>query len=310
MKFEVFVKYFKIIVLIPCLLMLSACAVPPERQALSLQDRNQILSNKTIVNTTQRNVRLQANDFINSEYFDPDNPMDSGAIVKANIRPFGPDLITGIIITAMENNTDRALKKAVAPIQNALSNFDYLQDFKNNLEKNLSTLSWLHLSQIKIKHTIGESEKKLVRISKQNTVLFVGTTYALNSTFERLMVSVYVKLDLKLRNGQFKTLYQNDFNYIYRLNHSNSTLKNKLIWTHDHASFLISKLQDASVLLSHEIVNDLNNPNQLISNVRSITHVRTISGHVFKAQIVKQKNGYYFLSLVNGGVIYIVNMLI
>lgn len=300
-------NFIKCIILFPVLLLLAACAIEPQRQALSLQNKQDIRSNKTLLNTTQNGIRLEENYMFSSNRPDPYDLMDGGYIVRKSSPAFSDAILDAYINTEIQKHDINESKIAIAPVRNALGNFNYINYFKSDLQKNLSSLPWLKLQSIKVQYNIKRSEQEIVNTAKANTTLLVGTTYALNSTFERLEVVAYVKLDAKSKNGKApNALYNNIFYYIYYLQSNNKKI-NMPIWIQNNASFLKSKLRDASAMLSNAITTDINNPNGLSGS--PIVDVRTIYGIKDKAKVISKKDGYYVLSLINGGAIYIVNQL-
>ncbi|HLB56536.1 MAG TPA: hypothetical protein VJK30_04325 [Coxiellaceae bacterium] len=300
--------FIKCIILFPVLLLLAACAIEPQRQALSTQNKKKIHSTQAVLNTTQKGIRLEQNDMFTSNRPDPYDPMDSGPIVTSS-SPVAIDLTSDVILSSIQNHDISGSKKEITPVRNALGNFNYINYFRSDLQENLSTLSWLKLAQIKTKYNIKQGERKVVDATKENSTLFVGTTYALNSTFERLEVIAYVKLDEKSKNGKsLNTLYKNNFYYIYRLT-SNNKKENKLVWVQNNASLLKSKLRDASSMLSKQIADDINNSNLSSGIAQEKVSIVTISGIKDSANVIAKKNNYYILSLTNGEAIYIVNRL-
>lgn len=305
-------KKFKFLVIILFLtLLLSGCGIP-QRQALSSQNRTEIKSNQTLLNTTQNGIRVQPNNWFNSKSEDPYNPMDSGSIVRTQTGYVQPSIVGMLIVGGVEKYETSKSKKSLNSIRTQLDNYDYLNNFKSDLNKNLSSLKWLKLEKIKTQYNIKDSARELVDSAKQNTILFVGTTYALNSTFERLEVSAYVKLEEKQKNGMKpKTLYSNNFYYIYRLEpDNNSSAQNISVWTQNNDLLLRKKLSEASSMLSKLIASDISNPNPLFSGANDqVVSVRTVYGPTIDGVFLKKENGYTILSLKSDGSIYVVNSL-
>lgn len=305
-------KFIKFTTLFPLFFLLAACGNIPQREALSVQNRQEIHSTKILLNTTQQRIRIQQNNWFSSEKPDPYNLMDSGAIVRQNPAAINPNPLSDIVVDATEDHETNEAKKKIAFICKKLGNFNYITYFKNDLSKKLLTQPWLKTKKMQVQYNIKGTEKEIVNASKENATLFIGTTYALNSTFERLEVAAYIKLYKKQRNQNSpKLLYKNNFFYIYYLPiKNNSAVKNKTAWTENHASLLNSKLRDASLLLSDEIANDIANPNIFSSDPdRKISTIRSLNGFEKDAYIISEKNKYHVFSLKNSGEIYITNSL-
>lgn len=263
------IKKYKILLTIGMLApFLSGCVA--QRQPITIQQRQQIQSNKTILNTTQTGIRLEENNVFNSNLPAGSDPMDSGYMVHKNDVD-DPGVLEMVISDDIQDHEISNDKKIISPVRKKLGNFSFISCFQNDLNKNLKALPWLGLKKVTVQYNIKEGEKKIVTTSKENTVLFVGTTYALNSTFERLEVMAYVKLDQRLvQKNDIKKIYYNVFSYTYRLPNSNTKKTNRILWTQDHAALLKNQLRTASAILSKAIASDMNNPNAASSNTNNI----------------------------------------
>lgn len=301
--------FFKFILVSPILLLLAACANEPKRQALSIQNQKAIHSSQAILNTAQNGIQVEQN-WMSPNRPDPYAPEDSGYIVEHNTGVPAPDLVSALVISGIEDHAENKSVIAVSPIRNALNNFNYIDYFKDDLNKKLSTLSWLKLKNMKVEYGINRTERQIVNTANDNAILFIGTTYYLNSNFERLEVAAYVKLDGKLNNGRSPVaLYKNDFHYVYRLA-SNNAKENRLVWMQNNSALLKAKLRDASKLLSEKIVEDINNPNAFDANKNAtVVSVITVDGAKENAHVIATENNNYILSLTHSGVIYVVNRL-
>lgn len=308
-------KYLiRTVFILPILLVLTACVPMPQRQALTVQDRSSIKSNRVLLNTTQREIVVHQNNIFSSDVSDPYEPMDSGPIVVHHATyAAGGGLMGALMVEGMKYHDAGKALKAIGPVQSALGNFDYIQCFKNQLSKKLSDLSWLKIKTQDLQYNIGDTEEKIVNASKENTVLFVGTTYALNSTFKRLEVATYVQLDQKQpgENGP-KVLYTNNFYYIYRLSNPTDKETNQKFWTDNNGSMLKAKLTDAASLISGMIIEDMKNPGiDAYPQIMKTVTFHTIDGAKIKAKLLGNKNGYSILSLKSNegmnGYMYAVN---
>ena len=72
-----------------------------------------------------------------------------------------------------------------------------------------------------------------------NNVLFVGTTYALNSHMNQLEVTAYVQSSLKAAS-KASPIYKNRFTYIYSIGNSSDIVANQAIWKANGAALLAS----------------------------------------------------------------------
>lgn len=294
-------KYLiKIICSLPIFLVLTACVPTPQRQALSVQDRTSIKSNRVLLNTTQREIVIHQNNMFSSDISDPYEPMDSGPIVVHHATyPIGGGLMGALMVEGVKYHDAGKALKSVGPVQSAMGNFDYIQCFKNQLSQKLQSLPWLNIKTQDLQYNISDTEEKIVNASKENTVLFVGTTYALNSTFKRLEVSTYVQLDQKQSGGNGpKVLYTNNFYYIYRLANPTDKDTNQKFWTDNNGLMLKSKLTDAASLISGMIVDDMKNPGiDPYAQITQTVTFHTVDGYKVKAKLVGNKKGYSILSL-------------
>ncbi len=304
----------KFFVLLQVILLLTACA--SQRQTLTLQNRRTIKSDNVLVNTTQRNIRMREMSFLNSDVPSPYAPMDKGAIVKPTPAQAGAGggLIGGLIVASIQHSDVNDAMKGIMPVQEALGDFNYITIFKGKLKQQLATLPWLKLKSVKEKYNIHNSEQAIVNSARENTTLFIGTTYALDSSFKQLEVAAYVKLDEKLAKGNTpKKLYANNFYYIFRLKQPNTKSKaNMQVWTKHHAQLLKTRLRDAASLLSKMIAMDIKHPGKHpYAKFKQIIIVRTIDGQTEKARVIKQTQDYFIVSLISGirikGTIYAVN---
>lgn len=300
----------KLITIVSLMTLLASCAISPQRKELSLQDRNKINSNTTLLNTAQKGIKLESSNIFNKNEESPYDPMDSGAIVKNHYGAVGPGLLDMAVSIGIHHYDVKKSKNDILQTRNMLANFNYINYFQGCLKTNLSGLPWLHLTTFKVKNTLSKSENDFVNSEKNNSVLFIGTTYYLSAHFNRLEVSAYTKLDLKQPKGKTpKMIYKNNFYYIYTLNgNTNDAQKNKSAWTKNNGYLLENKLRDAAKLLSINIAKDINDSNpQPHQSFGKIITLLDINGFHKKARILFNENGYSIASLSNGNQIYIIN---
>lgn|SRR3990167_5662099 len=300
-------QFIKCIFILPILLLLAACTMGPQRMAISKQNQKTIHDSKVVLNTTQKGIRMQPDNWFSSDKPNPYDLMDSGYIVRSNSDMGAPDLLTAVIDIGIQDHISNKMKAGISSERRELSNFDYINIFKDDLNQKLSALSWLKLHKMEVKYDIKRSASKIVNESNTSSTLFIGTTYALNSTFERLEVATYVKLFKKQKNNKSPlALYKNNFYFIYYLPEKNEAKENEIIWEKNNGKLLKKKLIDASSILSSAIAKDLNNSNIIHqgANKNNVT-IKTIDGTKEKANIIGRIGDYYILSLVSGGAIYI-----
>lgn len=289
--------------------LIAGCAVP-QRQPLSLHDRNQIKSSKLILNTAQREIAMQHTNWFSDDLPDPYQPMDSGAIVQRNSGAQSPNgLLNQLIIAGIEHHGATTAQKKLTPIRQALGSFDYIRYFKQQISKNVASIPWLKARKEILKYNIYDNELALATSSKQKTVMFIGTTYALNSSFNRLEVVAYVKLDQNTTTSdsnkaqkKFQTLYKNNFYYVYRLHrHENSERSNIAEWTKNHAGLLKAKLKNAANTLGYMIALDIKNPSNSPYTTKPTIRIRTLYTRSTPGYLVTKKSGIYIVSLTTGG---------
>ncbi len=297
-------NFIKIAVFLPVFLVLVACVPTPQRQALSIQDKSSIKSNRVLLNTTQREIVMHQNLWLDSDLSDMYEPMDSGPIVThTETVAAGGGLLGDLMVEGIKHHDAGNAVKLMDPAQSALGDFDYVKCFRNQLTQKMTDLPWLKVKAQDLQYNISDSEDKIVNSAKENTVLFVGTTYALNSTFKRLEVATYVKLDQKQAAGNPpKVLYTNNFYFIYLIPNPTDKATNEKFWTSNNGVMLRSKLTDAASLLSSMIVDDIKNPNlDPYAQIPKTVTFHAIDGDRVKAKLVGNKNGYYILSLNTSG---------
>ncbi len=305
----------KVFALLSICSLLAACAGVQQRQPLTKQNRTKIKSDKAILNTTQRQIVMQHNDWFNSNVVDPYALMDSGAIVhhNAGYQP-GGGLITALVVAGIKHHEASNAITAMAPIQNTLADFNYVRYFNAQLRRKVYDIPWLKIHSHQIRYNIQQSQADILAATKDNAVLFIGMTYALNSVFNQLEVVTYVKLvDKASKKQTTQTLYANNFYFIYRLNYNTLHKEiNKKVWLENNGEFLKNKLREAGALLSSMIATDLSEPSENpYSKIKNQVMLRTVNGAKVYGKVIKKQQGYYIVTLTrNGymnGYIYIVN---
>ena len=291
-------KYCKFLLVYSAFFLLTGCAISP-RQALPVNNRSSVQSTQVFLNTDQNQICSKSNDWFNSDIYDPYNPMPSGAIVRSNegaepqgIGPAGY-MVSGIIQGAEIHSG----QTAITPIANALGGFNFMSYFQSALSSKLTGIPWLHVQQNTLQYNARNNEQAIVNAAKQNAVLFVGTTYALNSNFNQLEVAAYVKLDVKQASPQM--IYANNFYYIYRLNSGKGdTTTNKNAWMQNNAALLKAKLQDAANLISKMVAMDINNPNiNAYANSNTVVKIRAITGLIASGRVIEKQGPYSIIYL-------------
>lgn len=302
--------HYKNIFLLFAVLFLTSCTATSSRQVLNNQDKTNIQSSQILLNSTQREIVMQHNNWFNSDYIDPYAPMDSGYIVHQNAAA-NPQagLIGALVVSGIQHSQANSAMTAMAPIRNALEDFDFLSQFNSDLKHTLGQLPWLNVRKQVIKYNVREDETVIANTANENTTLFIGTTYALNSVFRQLEISAYVKLVQKSANKKdVRTLYTNNFFFVNRLSVPNENAsQNKERWIKNNGALLKEKMRDASSLLSHMILMDIGNQNvQAYPLSNKVIAIRTVYGAKEKANIIKQQNGYYIV-MMHDNSLYAVN---
>lgn len=294
-------NYTKLFLVSFSLLLLASCATTPTRHSLNNQDKVSIKSSRILLNTTQREIVMQHNNWFHSDLADPYAPMDSGAIVKHN-APVNPNngLIGALIVSGIQHSQAGSAIKSMAPVRMTLENFDFIAYFNSELHNHVAQLSWLKVKKQEIKYNVQGSELDNVVAANENTTLFIGTTYAFNSVFRQLEVATYVKLIEKpVGNQTPRTLYTNNFFFVNRLSEPNTNAnENKARWLANNGAMLKTKLRDAASLLSKMIVMDIDNKSYTPANDQLIT-IRTVEGAKMQGKLIKRLNGYYLILLSN-----------
>lgn len=281
-------------------LFLTACAAntTPIRQVLNNHDKVNIKSNRILLNSTQREIVMQHNNWFNSDLEDPYAPMDSGPILHHNDASVPPGLLNALVIAGIQHHQARSALTSMASVRNVLEDFDFLNYFNGELRKSVTKVPWLNVQKQEIKYNLKGTESDIVAASDENTTLFIGTTYALNSVFRQLEIIAYVKLVQKpVDNQKPRTLYANNFLFINRLpEYYKNASENKERWIKNNGAMLKTKLRDAASLLSNMIAMDIGN-----SNIEAYTPNRLITfrlnGINTKGSLIKKQNGYYIIVL-------------
>ncbi len=284
--------------------LLTSCATIPPRHALNDDDKRNIHSNNILLNSNQHEIVMRHNNWFDSDLPDPHLPMPSGPIVpQAGITSFPP---TVLIVKGIQSHLGSI---AISPIRSTIKDFDFLKTFNVEIQNTVAKLPWLKVKKQVIKYDLKSKESEIVADANENTTLFIGTTYALNSNFKKLEVAAYVKLAEKSNNNREPhTLYTNNMYFIYRLPEPNkNTKENKKYWINNNGEQLKEKLHDAASLLANMIKVDIGNSHSNIyqSNNKLIAF-RNINGSKTEGHLIKQQNGYYIISS-NDNEIYVVN---
>ena len=285
--------------LILCLglgLLLTACATSA-RTPLSVANRAQIQSDQAIVQTKQREI--------NAEIVVSNTQSTVGAATGL----IG-SLITAAIDTSV--NHDRAGKadKKVAPLRNALVNYDFMHKLAHGVNSQLKTVSWLKLKQTKVKYNLQESQiANLVQDSKENTTLLLNVNYDLSPSLNKLIVTVRVNLLEKNPNPakHYLKLYGNTFVYLDSLNSSKDINQKAItLWTSNNGRRLKISLDKAAHNIAKMISMDMKNPSkdaykllQANENTQFLNdYDRTIYGKIIsktsKQMVVRTKNNMLY----------------
>ena len=298
----------KFILIIFTALCLNACSTISARQALNNQDKMNIQSNRILLNSTQREIVMKHNNWFNSNLPDPYAPMDGGAIVHRNHADRPLNLMSDLLVTGIQYNQASTTLSSMASVRIILEDFNFLDYFNTELHNTVAKLPWLKVQKQEIKYNLNGTESDIVAASNDNTTLFIGTTYALSSTFRQLEVVAYVKLVQKsIGNQEPRTLYANNFVFINRLPEPNKVAnENKEYWVKNNGAMLKAKLRDAASLLSSMIAMDIGNTNVEAYATNTPITLRYLLGVKTKGNLIKQQNGYYIIVL-NNKEVYAVN---
>ncbi|CAN5363264.1 hypothetical protein BH10PSE19_BH10PSE19_20620 [soil metagenome] len=303
--------YAKIFLVMFFVLILNACTTT-SRQALNNQDKTNIKSTRILLNTAQREIIIQHNNWFNSDLPDPYAPLDGGAIVHTSNYNYNPaaGVLGNVLVSAVQSAQNHTTLRSMDPIRNTLQDFNFISYFNTELKSNVAQLSWLKVNRQEIKYNLKGNEADNIALSDENTTLFIGTTYSLNSTFRKLEVVAYVKLVEKPIGKQNpRTLYANNFFFVNRLPQPNGNSKyNKAQWLKNNGLMLKTNLRDAASLLSSMIAINIGNINSVSSapeNTQLIT-IRPFNGVQMKGKLIKRQNDYYIIAF-NDGTIGAVN---
>lgn len=281
--------------------LLVSCIATKEMPVLSKEEKSKIQSTRILLNTTQREIVMQHNNWLNSELPHPDAPMDSGAIVKQHppiTRNNNQNIIVDLIVLGISHVRSKNALHSIAPIRETLEDFNFIAYFNKQLRHHVAKLPWLKVKKLEIKYNLLEPEADIVASANEDNTLFIGTTYALNSVFEKLEVIAYVKLWRKPTADQKEhLLYENNFNFIYRLpDAKKNNTENKKRWIKDNGALLKEKLRDAATLLSEMIAMDIDNTslvNRFASN--KLIVFRNKYGISSKGRLIKRKDNYFII---------------
>lgn len=302
-------KHYKIYVIFTAILFLNACSTISPRLPFNKQNRNSIHSTRVMLNSTQREIVMEHNNWFDSEVPDPYAPMDSGPIVHHNIGLQPQDLIGTLIDVSVKNYHANYALSSMAPLRNNLEDYDFLNSFSLKFQKNVTKLPWVKVQKFELKYNLEGTEPEIVNNQKESSILFIGITYSLNSNFKRLKVIAYVKFVQKaIGKDEPRTLYANNFAFIYRLTYPKT--KNNYYqkyWVMNNSAMLKTKLGDAATLLSDVIVMDMDDSTvETYSPNKKIVKFFDLDGGRTKGNLIKKKNDY-FIIVEKSKQIYIVN---
>lgn len=287
-------------------LLLSSCAVIPPRQPLNNHDKINIHSTRVLLNTNQDEIVMRYSNWFDAELIDPEAPMPRGHIVHYVGGSLSGGLIGAMVVNGIQS---RLASIKIAPIRSSIDDFDFLKVFNSEIQNNVAKLPWLKVKKQIIRSDLqAYKESEIVNAANENTTLFIGTTYALNSTFKRLEVAAYAKLAQKSTSNQKPlTLYTNNMYFIYRLSDPNQSAKaNKEYWMKHGGEKLREKLHNAASLLANIIANDIGNPFSNIYQRNKLITFRDFSGFKTQGHLIKQQDGYYIISSKDNE-IYVIN---
>lgn len=281
-------------------ILLSSCT-NIQQPRLTKDNMKSIKSTRLVLNTNQTEIMVRRNNLFNSDLPDPYSPMDNGAILTHHDgTPLTTNLLTMLIIDGTKSMQDYSNKKSISSEKKNLTEINYMSNLNANLKADLSKLHWLNLGGQEIKYNLKSDERSYLAKSKEENILFVGTTYALNSGFKQIEVAAYVELAQKTANNKDpRVLYGNNFHFEYRLPNSMKDKNTKKdFWLANNSENVTKKLKDASSLISSMIAMDMSTENLKRDNNEIITFYN-VDGGKEKGRLIARKNDYYLVALDN-----------
>jgi hypothetical protein len=296
------------------LLQLTGCA-GYQRTPLTQASRDQITQTHVMVNGIQHHLIIHNNNLLNSHISSGYAPMPEGAIVSySNTDPGSiyPNGTQGGLIQAIGDDIALAIgahhdqennKKDLQPILLAQGKDHVLLNFKHDLMAHLTKIHWLKAKSGQISYNLAQYPKRL-KAGTANNVLFIGTTYALNSHMNQLEVTAYVH-SLLHSKGKANAAYDNKFTYIHSIGDSADKAANQAVWMKNHAQLLRAKLKQAASVLSALIAYDIRHPGAVTAPVGAMqvtlrgTH-DDFDGRKTTVPVLSHQHGRYTVLMPDG----------
>lgn len=233
---------------------------PTYRIPVSVANRQKIKSDDIVVNTTQHHIDPSIGD--NAAYPSPVFVPEAENMnpVAAGTGGLAGGIIAGLIITGIDDHELKVANKEITPIQNNLKQFHYMKLFEKSVTASLKQVKWLNIQNATLKYNMKDSEKKLLLNGKKyKTIMFIGTQYDFDKSFNALVVRASVELDRKSKSSDSKiVLFQNHYEYYFsinpKMNNPNMAIK---VWDKNNDALLKSNLKKSAELISKMIALDI-----------------------------------------------------
>ena len=254
--------------------LLTGCALPPERVALTTQsikhikqlDESLIVKQKKITPTYEEGAVLVP-------AFDPASLLASA--------------ITNSIFAAIAMHENSVNDKLIAPLIKQTQDHEFAKDFQKAMLTQLEQKKSLgHLkNSFQLKDMTFSSESNFnesMRKSKQGKAYFnIPLHYQLSPKMDSFWVQADAELLLK-EDHDLKTLYKNKFTYYMPLpKKSKNKQDNIKIWTANNGQLIHQAFKNAALELARVIVDDL----------KPIDNKTLLSGNVHKVDTEMGKKG-------------------
>lgn len=278
------------------------------RQPMTMASRTKVHSDQAVLNTNQREIKPDLN---------IQQPLTSATVPASMPNQYNPavgaaggligSFIGQLIVTGINHHRIKVAEKDIKPIRNELIDYHFMRKLSHQVKSQLRQIHWLKLKKTTYKFGISKDLKSyLINNAKQNTTLFVGATYALNSDFNALFVKAVVELDKQDRQNDkgYKVLYKNRFTYLLRLPKQDHNRRTSTAdWVKAHGSKLKRALNQASREIAKMIAMDINNPQK--KAYESMTNAQVIRfsdefGDRLSGRLMKKTANGYIVRISDG----------
>lgn len=237
----------------------SACAtVVPVHQPLPADARTQFMATDVVVPVAQSEINI--------------------LVPPSQVAMYGGGgLLLALIDAGIDSSNASTVEEAVKPLRNALVDFNFDEQMRNELETAFSQSPWLHAGNYKVVKEVTDANlDSILAASKSSGVMFVTTTYNLNWSGDSVTINIMPHLFPKSseltamvekpatsgpKTSSLNALYRNVFSFRDRAPNATDVRDSNLdIWEAENAGAMRTSLKSGASKLAELLTTDLHVP--------------------------------------------------